>query len=72
MNILPNDQLKNETLRHRNDLTQFEKTAIHYFNEEGEDKWLDWYDELSSTEQQGVRKMLNIDGSFIERQRNRM
>ena len=68
---LENSQLKNETLKSRKGLNQFEKTAIHYFHEESEDRWLNWYDILSVSEKTQVQNLLGFDENFISRQRER-
>ncbi len=67
--ILEDHELKNETLRTRIGLSQFEKTAIHYFHEEGEQTWLEWYDLLTYNETDKVQKMFQINDDFISRQR---
>jgi hypothetical protein len=69
--ILKPSQLKNKDLRNRKDISAFQKTAIHYFNEEGEDKWLQWFDLLDYGEREAVYSLFNINEGFILRQRKR-
>ncbi len=69
--LLSNTSLKNRTLRIRSDLSQFEKTAIHRYHQQGESTWLKWYNMLTRNEQIEVQQIFKIDDGFILKQRER-